>query len=382
MATTPVFNLIVSNSTIIVSQLRQGGFRRIDLHTQVVSTAANVVTLLTKQLPHAVVLEARLPDSDAFDLCRRIREELGMKELPVVVVCEGSISRATMAKVVASGCDEVLSAPLSRGQLYDVLADYLGLPRRSQLRVNVLAQVTARGTFVQLRGSVYDLTVSGARIRLEQPFVGESPLTICIESSAGQELLLNGTVVWHRPYASGGELAVRFLDVKQELAQQLEVLATWRLEQQDDVRVVTLQRSLTERASFAGLAEQLEGEVVFDLRHLTLINSMGVSRWVAFLREVPEDVDYSFAHCSVPFCTQASFIPDMVGSGKVQSFFAPYFCTACDREAERELKVGDVTLEPELAPPTQRCPSCGEEMVFEDIPERYLRFCVRPKRQF
>ena len=100
MATTAVFNLIVSNSTIIVSQLRQGGFRRIDLHTQVASTAANVVTLLTKQLPHAVVLESRLPDGDAFDLCHRIRDDLGMADLPLVVVCEGSISRATMAKHV------------------------------------------------------------------------------------------------------------------------------------------------------------------------------------------------------------------------------------------------------------------------------------------
>jgi CheY-like chemotaxis protein len=379
MGSTAVFNLVVSNSTVIVSQLRQGGFRRIDLHTQVVSTAANVFTLLARQMPHAVVLEARLPDGDAFDLCLRVREELGMEDLPLVVVTDGSISRALMRKAVSSGCDEVLSAPLSRGQLYDVLADYLGLPRRSHLRVNVLAQVTAQGgTLVQLKGTIYDLTVSGARIRLDQPFAGESPLTICIESSGGDELMLNGKVVWHRPYTSGGELAVQFLDVTEALAKRLEVLSTWRLEKQGDQQVVVLQRSLTERASFNGLAEQLKGSVTFDLRHLTLINSMGVSRWVKFLRGIPDEVNYSFCHCSVPFCTQASFIPEMVGRGRVTTFFAPYYCPACDREAERELHVNNITTDPEVAAPQLSCPSCGEQMYFEDIPERYLRFAVRP----
>jgi CheY-like chemotaxis protein len=378
MGKAPLFTLIVSNSTVVLSQLRLGGFRRVDLHTQVASTCANVISLLAKQLPDAVVLEADLPDGDAFSLCARVRNELGFAELPVIVVCEGSISKGMLPRIAASGCDEVLSAPLARGQLYDVLAEYLGLPRRSELRVNVLAQVTAQGTLVQQRGKIYDLTLSGARIRLEQPFTGESPLRICIQQDDDSELVLEGAVVWHRQWARGAELAVQFANVPADAAQRLEALATWRLELQGDQQVVVLQRTLNERSSFGGLARQLESRVLFDVRHLSMINSMGVSRWISFLREIPAHVEYQFVHCSVPFCTQASFIPDMIGRGQVLSFFAPYYCSPCDREAEREIATSSLsTIGETITAPTLLCPSCNEVMLFEDLPERFFRFLRR-----
>ncbi len=378
MGKAPLFTLIVSNSTVILSQLRVGGFRRVDLQTHVVSTCANVMALLAKELPDAVVLEANLPDGDAFELGARIRGELGYAGVPLIVVCDGSISKSMLPKIASSGCDEVLSAPLARGQLYDVLAEYLGLPRRSELRVSVLAHLSAQGTMVQQRGKIYDLTVSGARIRLDQAFSGESPLRICIDADdGGPELVLEGTVVWHRRWARGAELAVQFVSVPPQTAQRLESLATWRIELQGDQQVVALQRSLTERSNFEGLAARLESNALFDLRHLQLINSLGVSRWINFLREIPEPVAYRFAHCSVPFCTQASFIADMVGRGQVVSFFAPYYCSGCDRESECELTAASLDLAEGAPAPAMSCPSCGEPMLFEDLPERFFRFLRR-----
>lgn len=378
MGKTPLFTLIVSSSSVILSQLRVGGFRRVELHTHVASTCANVIALLAKEQPDAVVLEANLPDGDAFELGARIRDELGYADLPLIVVCYGSISRAMVPRIASSGCDEVLSAPLARGQLYDVLAEYLGLPRHSELQVNVLARLSTSGTVVQQRGKIYDLTVSGARIRLDQELGGDSPLRISIDADdGGPELVLEGAVVWHRRWARSAELAVQFVSVPPEAAQRLESLATFRIEVQGDQQVVVLQRSLTERSSFAGLAGRLESNVLFDLRHLSLLSSLGVNRWLAFLREIPARTEYRFAHCSVPFCTQASFIADMVGRGQVVSFYAPYYCAACDREVERELTAASLDLAEGAAAPALVCPSCGEPMLFEDLPERFFRFLRR-----
>ena len=83
---------------------------------------------------------------------------------------------------------------------------------------------------------------------------------------------------------------------------------------------------------------------------------------------------WCFDHCSVPFCTQASYIFEFLGRGEVSSFFAPYYCPACDRETEREFDVADVIVEPTLAPPRLNCPSCDKQMHFEPVPELYLRF--------
>jgi CheY-like chemotaxis protein len=368
-----LYHLVVTNSTVILSQLRWGGFRRLNLRTDVADSAKTVLQLLGKGRPDALVLESKLVGGDAFDLCKRIKTELGMEELPVVIVSEGSISRPMLSKIQASACDEVLNAPLSRGQLYTVLADHLNLPRRQNYRVRVQAPVTARGTFLEVRGEIYDLAVSGARIRLEQTLSSESRLTVYIDLPGGHEMQLPGKVVWHRPYSRGAELALQFDPVSEDVASRLEILATWRLESRGDHQVVVLQRSLNERSNFTGLAEQLTGKVIFDMRHLTLIASVGVGKWVTFLRSIPEQVEYKFVHCSVGFCVQASYLTDMMGRGKIISFFAPYFCAHCTCEVERELDADSFSSE-DLEVPEMHCAVCGQKLEFEDLPERYFKF--------
>jgi len=361
---------------MIHSQLRWGGFRRVDLRTLVVNRGEEVLEALRAGSHDAVVLLARLADGDAFDVCSRIKNELGLPQLPVVVISESSLSQTLLPRIVASGCDEVLSAPLSRGQLYYVLAEYLDLPRRHNYRVRVKARVTARGTYMEVEGEVYDLAVSGARIRLEEPFSGEAQLMVSIEAPLGA-LELPASVVWHRPYANGAELAVQFKPVSEEVAQQLETLATWRIESREGQQVVVLQRSLNERSNFSGLTEQLNGHVIFDMRHLSMIASAGVGAWVSFLRQIPAEVTFELCHCPVAFCVQASYVANMLGRGRIKTFYAPYFCAACNSEVERELVADSVEIKTPMAAPELRCAVCGAPLEFEDLPERYLKFLMR-----
>lgn len=370
--TPKIYNLLVSESKIIRSQLRWVGFRRLDLRKTVVHSAGEVLEAQDREPCHAVVLESRLPECDAFSISREIKRQHGLADLPLLVISEESITAATLPRIAASGCDEVLCTPLSRGQLYHVLAEYLGLPRRRNYRVRVKAPAVARGSAKEVQGEVYDLAVSGARLRLEEPFPRETRLTVVIETPQG-ELELPATVVWHRPYARGAELAVQLDQVDEEVAVRLETLATWRVEEEGGQQVVMLQRSFTERSNFTGLAEQLRGHVAFDMSNLSVIASMGIGSWVGFLEQIPAEVTYEFIHCPVTFCMQASYVPKMLGRGRVSSFFAPYICVSCNSEVERELEASAVELETPAAPEV-RCAVCGGVMRFEDLPERYFRF--------
>jgi hypothetical protein len=137
---------------------------------------------------------------------------------------------------------------------------------------------------------------------------------------------------------------------------------------------VVLLHSLTERSNFSELIAQLEMPVVFDLKRLSVINSLGVSRWIDLLRKLDNVVEYKLAHCSVTFCIQASYIADMIGSGTVISLSVPYECPSCNREVQRELQVSEITLGHEPTVPTFKCPSCKSELVFADVPRRYFEF--------
>ena len=190
----------------------------------------------------------------------------------------------------------------------------------------------------------------------------------------GRELVQEGSVVWHKPYLKGAELGVEFAGVTEEAARLINALVTWRLEQRETIQWVTVQQHLTDQASFEGLAQQLVDRVCFDLRHVRLINSIGLAIWLRFLREIPDHVAYRFAHCSVAFCTQASCAPTVIGRGRVDSFFAPYICPACDQEIEKELEADSFTDPEAPEPPRFICASCGADLLFDDLPERYFLF--------
>jgi CheY-like chemotaxis protein len=370
-----IYELLVSESKLIATQLRWGGFRRLDLRTRtILGNSADKAIEALNAPTDVVVLESNANAGDVFELCAELKK--ACPSLPVVVINEGALSQSVLPRVAASGCDEVLSTPLSRGQLYHVLAKLLDLPRRRNYRVKIKARVSARGTIREIGGEVHDLSVSGARIQLEDPFVGETQLSVVIETPDG-ELELPGSVIWHRPSVRGGELAVQFKPVSEQVAERLETLSTWRVDRQGEQQVVELQRSLNERANFTGLPEQLSGHVVFDMRHLSLIASAGVGVWVAFLHKLSSDVTFELVNCPVNFCVQASYIPGMMGQGRVSSFYAPYYCAGCNSEVERELDTSSVVISEPMGAPEQNCSVCGGKLEFEDLPERFFKFIKR-----
>jgi len=367
-------DLVVSNSTEILSQLRWPGFRHLALRKRVADSAAGVIRMLAEAVPDAVILESRLPDGDAFALCEHMRLNLGLTALPVVIIVPAALSHLMRSAIASSGCDEVLSLPLHRGQLYHVLAARLGLPTRCHHRVRVQAPLAIRSASYELEGEAWDLSANGARIRLTQPFVGESSIQVRMDLGAGRELVQEASVVWHKPHLKGAELGIEFVGVTEEAARLINALVTWRLEQRETLQWVTFHRNLTDQASFEGLAQQLGDRVVFDLRHVRLINSIGLAIWIRFLREIPDHVAYRFAHCSVAFCTQASCAPTVLGRGSVDSFFAPYICPACDQEIEKELEADPFTGVEAPEPPRFTCAGCGVDLLFDDLPERYFLF--------
>jgi len=367
-----LLKLVISQSTVIIAQLRMGGFRHLELQTRVADGGSQVLATLREETPHAVIIKAELGDTDAFSLCRRIRTELGLGQLPVIVLCNHGITRPMLPAIEASGCNEVFTIPLGHAQLYDIITSHLELPRRRSTRVRLRAQVAARGKKGETLGELHDISLTGARVRLGGPFLEDGALAISIANPPDQDVEVNGTVVWRRPHGLGTELALQFTEASVEVAAQIGKLLTWRVEPGQTRQRVVLHQRLDEHSSFEGLVEQLEKKNLFDLRHLSHITSQGILHWVNFLRQIPSEVDYCFCNCSVPFCTQAAYLPGMLGRGRLLSFFAPYFCPDCDHEMEQELVVahlGDPRA-PTLPPVT--CLICGTTMELDTTPESFL----------
>ncbi len=68
------------------------------------------------------------------------------------------------------------------------------------------------------------------------------------------------------------------------------------------------------------------------------------------------------------------FVANFLGHGKVTSFYAPYFCPKCKKEANVLLSVEAMARASSAKAPTEKCPTCKGAMEFDDIEEEYFSF--------
>ncbi|MCC6996129.1 MAG: hypothetical protein IT370_16085 [Deltaproteobacteria bacterium] len=157
------------------------------------------------------------------------------------------------------------------------------------------------------------------------------------------------------------------------------VALSWRIKERPGFTTVEFFGEIDENADFAELRRRLKASVVFNLAEVRRINSCGVREWVNFVRDLPGVTELTFTHCSPAIVTQLNMIYNFRGGAKVRSFLAPYVCENCNTEEDKLLDVHthfptrDTKKMPEFT-----CEKCGEQMEFDDLPERYLSFLAEP----
>jgi hypothetical protein len=129
------------------------------------------------------------------------------------------------------------------------------------------------------------------------------------------------------------------------------------------------------RDSLTGLAAGLDPHrATFDLAGLRRINSLGVRFWMEFIKAIGSH-QLAYRRCAPAFVEQLNSILNFRGPAKVESILAPYLCESCGSVRYEELVVDrDVSKANMSVLPNRACPQCRTEMVFDDIPERYLQF--------
>ena len=151
---------------------------------------------------------------------------------------------------------------------------------------------------------------------------------------------------------------------------------TCRFEHDGGETRVSLSGEITEDSDFAQILAEARELVVVDLAAVKRINSCGVREWIAFVSAlIASGKTLCLDRCSPPIVQQLNMISNFAGKSRVRSVFAPYYCSSCDSE-EREL----LDLEGSTGPPViaefVKCPHCGRDMEFDDLPDTYLSFAT------
>ena len=146
--------------------------------------------------------------------------------------------------------------------------------------------------------------------------------------------------------------------------------------QKDDVCYVKLSGIIDEDNSLGSLVEQIPaGTAVINVGEIERINSCGVRDWVNWLGKIEKsNASVVLVECSPSIVAQINLVHNFTGSGAVKSFFAPYFCPACDLEKVLLIEAVEMSAQGTPSAPTCRCDECDGVMDFDDMEESYFAF--------
>jgi hypothetical protein len=143
-----------------------------------------------------------------------------------------------------------------------------------------------------------------------------------------------------------------------------------------------LRGPIDQRFRLDPLPESDVRRVRFDLAGVSFVSLEGASRWVALLDHLSSrGARVVITRCSEAFVYKMNMIVAMHDGVDIESFFAPYECPACRREALVCIDVQKHCARlQEGQPPLTACPTCRQLMSFADLPARYFCFLMDATR--
>ena len=146
--------------------------------------------------------------------------------------------------------------------------------------------------------------------------------------------------------------------------------------------VLRMPVTVDERVEFPKERPFLRSRIIFDCVNTKLVNSMGTSLWIEWMRRNDRRQQYVFRNCPRKIVEMMSYMPDFLPQEyTVESFFAPYECLSCGFEGlELNMRGKDFLEAQNGNEPTVKvaselnCPKCTGKMEFAVVENVYLRF--------
>jgi len=101
-----------------------GAYARLaGFHYRAALDGATALAEVRRLPPTVIVLDLMLPDFDGFEICRRIKGELGRSDIPVIILTALD-NKACRREGLECGAAEYLTKPFDPDQLIDTISRY------------------------------------------------------------------------------------------------------------------------------------------------------------------------------------------------------------------------------------------------------------------
>jgi anti-anti-sigma regulatory factor len=114
---------------------------------------------------------------------------------------------------------------------------------------------------------------------------------------------------------------------------------------------------------------------IINTAAVTRINSAGVREWVKWIEKLEaKGINNYFVECSPGIMNHVNLVINFIGSGRIVSFYAPYFCPQCSVERAVLLELDDLLNRRIDPPPKCRCSQCDHVLEFDESEDFFFSF--------
>ena len=166
----------------------------------------------------------------------------------------------------------------------------------------------------------------------------------------------------------------------------IDVKFNLRTQNIDGITILHIGGVIDEDNQLARSLSKIEGDTaILDLSEVKRINSCGVRDWVNWVQTLEaRGKKLILEGCSPAVVAQINLVHNFVGQATVKSFYAPYYCSHCDKEETVLLQPQKFAGMKQLQAPDIRGSDCTKKnchMSFDDIEEAYFAFLPHSIKQ-
>jgi uncharacterized protein (TIGR02266 family) len=166
-------------------------------HVITAATGTQALEILRTRRVDLVVTDLNMPGLDGTELCRTIKTDSDLRDLPVVIMLRGDNEKDSQ-RAVRAGADDMLCKPLSREALIQTVNHFLesglsrGLPR-----IDVATPIWLRSPLLQSHGTTRNISRGGLLVETDYDFIPKTELELDFVLPTGQRSMKPlAQVVW------------------------------------------------------------------------------------------------------------------------------------------------------------------------------------------
>ncbi len=203
--------IIITRSIMHAIGSRDTILGRGTIATYAARTCEEILNIHGARKADVIIAESLLPLMGGAKLCGSIRNDAGLKNVSIIVVCDGT--EESLVECREARANAVLSMPVDPVQLYSKISELLMIPQRQDLRTVLHVSAKGREKENLFVGVSHNISISGLLLETERELKKGDHLTLTVSIGA-REISAAGLITRTRKQKTGKFLCgIKFVNL-------------------------------------------------------------------------------------------------------------------------------------------------------------------------